>query len=112
MNYELAKKLKDAGFPQGKTKFYWAFGRKGQRLHYKLTRKQQDSMLFVGVEVLSAPTLLELIEACGNKFAHLKRYYPSGIWEAATDGYEQQGSTPEEAVANLWISLHPKKDEK
>ncbi len=91
MKYELLKKLVDAGFP------------KAELPKYSKDLKEPDYLIvdYVG----NWPTLSELIEACEDEFAYLKRHFPSGIWEAATDGYEQQGSTPEEAVANLWLSI-------
>jgi hypothetical protein len=93
MTYELAKQLKDVGFPQ-KDRL--------EPMFYD-TGKGQSAGKF---EMLFVPNLSELIESCGDKFAHLKRYYPSGVWEAATDGFEQQAHSPEEAVAKLWLELN------
>lgn len=93
MNYELAKQLKDAGFPQRQRKgtFPW-----------KLTKKEDCYV----------PTLSELIEACGDDLEEIKQMKESDLvsykWEAYTNGYYVVGSTPEEAVANLWIALNKK----
>lgn len=107
MDYEIVKKLKDAGYIQN--------GRDGLRY-------------FSGVdEPIYVPSLSELIEACGDKFESLTRVE----WEEAEDtlhwtaypteesykgdcmidccGYTA-GDTPEEAVAKLWLELN-KKDE-
>lgn len=80
MNYELAKKLKDVGF-----------------------------RVPVGASSLWQPSLSELIEACGEKFSNLRN--DEGRWIATASGvsYGQTGSTPEEAVANLWLALNEKK---
>lgn len=99
MTYELAKKLKDAGFPQ-------------ELCALKATQG--------GDSLIGFPTLSELIEACGKAFQALE--LTSGIhsfrneetlsWEAR--GYQngklrQIGAfTPEEAVARLYLALHPK----
>lgn len=91
MKYELAKSLKDAG---------WKF-----------------PTFSDGEEVLVAPTLEELIGACGDGFQALI-YKGIEIWLA--DGGERiggiygnehllQAKTPTEAVARLWIALNPKK---
>jgi len=92
MNYELAKKLKDAGFPV----------------------KYPDNLFVEGEKSAYIPTLSELIEACGDRFECLSKvenqwwvderggFFSNG--ETATYG----GSTPEEAVAKLWLGLNKK----
>ena len=89
ISFELARKLKDAGFPQS-----------------ELARAQQEA----GYDYVSMPTLSTLIEACGADFGALGREadcwvaceYVSerGTWENA-----HEGQTPEDAVARLWLSL-------
>jgi hypothetical protein len=105
MTHGLAKKLKDAGFPQHQN---------GHQLDCDNTSE------------ICRPTLSELIEACGDELAELARttdYDPKGekaMWRAymtdeafdktgidcvrECDGYEI-GDTPEEAVAKLWLAL-------
>ncbi len=84
MNYELAKKLKDAGFP---------------------------GIIIQQEHIESYPTLTELIEACGLKNMLLMK---SGNLHQAFDDdntfcmNQGEGSTPEEAVANLWLALNSK----
>ena len=57
------------------------------------------------------PTLSELIEACGEEFYgvhtthHGYKAYGGKIDSLTDEGF---GSTPEEAVANLWLELHEK----
>lgn len=89
MNYELAKKLKDAG------------------LEHETCCEQCNS------ECLNY-SLSELIEACGENL---------GVWESVhfqwypntNEAYAHihvneisKGSTPEEAVAKLWLVLNKK----
>lgn len=57
--------------------------------------------------------LASLVEACGDDFDSLYQNAPSH-WQAVAnygDGNEVScdGSTPTEAVANLWIELNPLK---
>jgi hypothetical protein len=87
MDYELARELKQAGYPIKKQ---------------LITRYNRD---------IAVPTLEELIEACGDRFGALVHH---GGWEARSDWSEQDrgiaatGSTPIEAVARLWLALHSK----
>ncbi len=62
------------------------------------------------------PSLSELIEECGEDFFQLTK--GSACWYAEPDIELQpptvpqmvQGTTPEEAVARLWLSLNKKGD--
>jgi len=104
MDYELAKRLKEAGFPFKN----WCPG--------------------IGTEEHSLkncngyPALEELISACGDDFLslvyganppHLKRWVAQGFY-INTEGKRRElwdskwYEFPEEAVANLWISLNKK----
>ena len=104
MNYELAKALKDAGFPQAL--------RNGGFYHYE---KGNEYYL---------PGLSELIEACGGK--QIIIWEEGDIWYATKYDKEyhyvsgnciddtfydaQHGKTPEEAVAKLYLALHAKRE--
>lgn len=117
MDYTLAKKLKDAGFPVdcGQTfcdgcEYFPADGDfKGEWCH--------------------VPTLSELIEACGDDIESIvlqkaDGYLMKRCWRAypTESAYVEKmkgdcvvdccgyitGSTPEEAVANLWLELNKK----
>ncbi len=114
MNYELAKKLKEAGFPQSEDKYC--------RCSF-LTSEQKDGVPVIydcKTERVSKPTLSELIEACGKQHLSTTTYFRLGvdnrylnIWEAGFSfndfwGRRETGSTPEEAVANLWLALNKK----
>jgi len=93
MNYELANELRDAGFPQE------GEGRKIGR---------PDALYWRGAERAYAPTLSELIEACGSGFHQLRRadfapFVAIGLTCSGT------GQTPDEAVARLWLALRSAK---
>lgn len=117
MKYELAKQLKDAGFPQ-ETRCECC-----SQIHDDKTD-----------ELIVFPTLSELIEACGDKFMYLTRNYHFAVtdnpklWRAtATEGFMlhdiegekvpcdpdccgwTEGEAPEEALAKLWLALNEKK---
>ena len=94
MNYELAKKLKDAGFPQ------WNHQKKGD-VFCKGTKKE-----------CYIPILEELIEAIGDGYLRLER---SQLGWQAFKGLDREISsglpvdTLEEAVAHLWLKLNKDK---
>ena len=100
MNYELAKQLSDAGFPQG--------GQGKWVLPPETIIARREDRVYV-------PTLSELIEACGSNFQALFREQdrwtaqqelpandPGGKFHIAT------AVTPEDAVALLWLALNKK----
>jgi hypothetical protein len=89
ISYELARKLKDAGFPQS-----------------EFPRAQQQTVRYARM-----PTLSILIEACGEGFGALGR--EPNCWVACEYVSERgewsnahEGETPEDAVARLWLSLN------
>lgn len=104
--YELAKQLKDAGFKQ--------MGNGGSLMDK--TCPHQGVKHNGGRCLAYSPTLEELIEACGERFGNLAReeYYNDGSlkhvrWVAYSDESSRDtgfGSSPEEAVANLWLELN------
>jgi hypothetical protein len=90
ISVELAKQLKEAGFPQrGAGHIDPADISLGLKLYY--------------------PTLEELIEACGDEFESLHYGRNRGLkWKATChEGSHELGMTPHEAVAKLWLSIHP-----
>ena len=105
-NYVLAKKLKDAGFPQ---ETIW-----GYREHASLNKKEEpvlDLRKSTNLKELAcAPTLSELIEECGKGYFILESSQYMG-WQAFKGlnreiGYGNSFNTPEEAVAELWLELN------
>ncbi len=138
INYELAKQLKDAGFPQPEKEFdnweSWTIKHTyGQAyITWKEDQEPQVIRVFPGMtcvkENVYIPTLSELIAACGSG---LKALLPPNTfddfvidkWGAVSKigiinfykkPYEFScndiliGNTPEEAVANLWLALNKK----
>lgn len=101
MTYELAKELKDAGFPKSES---WI---------------DNGSSFWIdnGELCWEVPTLSELIEACGDGFVILERYSsaeygcmePIQVYDGGNPLEEiTHGKTPEEAVARLWLALNKK----
>lgn len=86
MTYELALKLKEAGFKQDI--LGW--------------RNSKDKISVV------CPELSELIEACGVKIQSLHNLVDLNRWDALSQHFKGLGATPEEAVANLWLALNKK----
>lgn len=90
MNYELAKKLKEAGY---------------------LTKNPLHTE---NMDRLPYPTLEELISACGDKFEGLLHF--NGKYQtnrpSLEHGHRREDwywyTTPEEAVATLWLELNKK----
>ena len=92
MSYELAKKLKEAGFPQTGTHF------------------DNNGDMYGWSNDVYYPTLEELIEACGDEFDFLHMTPNRNSWacHSQTDEAFGAGSTPTEAVARLWLALNNK----
>lgn len=111
MKYQLVKKLKDAGFPQLDQKGKLAtFPNLQNPVGYYIAPDKKIGEPTLSNEMVYVPTLSELIEACGDcGFALMQEGRTS--WSAftgyATDDYTKmaRGSTPEEAVANLYLAL-------
>ena len=114
MNYELCKKLKDAGFKQS--------GWNGNTITEDGTESSDYEDLVTTEEgECYLPTLSELIEAFENRFICIsknpfedKQENQEWIAEGFGEGIERSvkiqwsGKTPEEAVANLWLELNKK----
>lgn len=104
MNYELAKQLKEAGFPQVMKEGKWYKIQKGHRY----------------VNELYYPTLSELINEIGEDFFRLERTDDiENRWVVKTKYYmnEETGvfenqlafdKTPKETVAKLYLKLKKK----
>lgn len=117
MNYELAKKLKDAGFPliPWWTKLTSDTTIEEGRIYGDAKNRQ---MFRIGDEGWVAPTLSELIAACVKSGKKIVLESTNEDWSAEAwdwpveDGEDIRffcqvyGSTPEEAAANLWLALH------
>ena len=117
MTYEICKQIKDAGFPQRfKMGSYYAEKdlsfKEAQKAHFFLDERMRgtpETELEVK-KLIAIPLLSELIEACGEMFINLnhdtalkEEWFASGC-----DDVSAFGSTPEEAVANLWLEINKK----
>ncbi len=101
ITFELVKKLKDAGFPQGHTFMAVNFSIPNEFLN----------------QIPVVPTLSELIEACGDRFHKLSKNNMSTrdkwLWMAESEVIDFEAKThllegaptPEEAVAQLWLEI-------
>lgn len=98
MNYEICKKLKDAGFPQMVTgNGYFSDGESSMTLGEPYASRN-----------VYYPSLSELIEACGDSFWSINKT-ANGKWFAvAEEAPVAKGDFPQEAVANLWLELNKK----
>lgn len=102
MNYELAKKLKDAGFPQGGRG--WVFNLVDDGPEYD---EVWTTVEYPTIQTRAA-TLSELIAACGADFNMLIRVDNEDWYAGNYTDIKKDGTTPEEAVANLWLALNEK----
>lgn len=121
MKYELAKELKEAGFPVNRDKLWVKYYNGDWEVMLQVVH--QEFGPFSGAdEETPTPTLSELIEACPD----IKEYHSEKCdftlrfigkeWVAGYTenmGYDGDylheggsGSTPEEAVARLWLALN------
>ena len=133
IKFELAKQLKDAGFPQEYRKtpiaMDWVYDSTGELM---MIHDDNDTSWWLGQdyvvrfneellqkEYIKCPTMDELIEACGKfKIDFLLRDFATGDNNEWICGnympHEHEwiqystGSTPEEAVARLWLDLNKK----
>ena len=112
MIYELAKKLKDAGFPEDKFDRVYT-----GRMEELINDIDGSPTGLMGAESYLAPRLEQLIEACGDEFGGLERTYNylgnTIEWCAFQTKIDSKdmycvGPVPEEAVANLWLELNKK----
>ena len=128
MNYEIAKKLKDAGFKFGDvltgidllnsfSQWYWHCKNDCEGEVYSgddtavgmKCKKCKTDIIPLG----KTPKLKELIDACGSRFGKLE-FVPleesNGVAEwrayARDNSWKTAYETPEEAVANLWLKLN------
>ena len=98
ISYALAAQLRDAGFPQGG--------------HGKWIGPS-DKLTWHASDRVYVPTLSELIEASSYKFGTLSQIFSTfPRWTACAVNCEKEclGSTPEEAVARLFLELHAKSE--
>jgi hypothetical protein len=92
ISYELAKQLKEAGFPQDNM---------GPFI------RPDGSRFFNGNpdKHPSVPGLTKLIEACGDHLFSIERDGSLTFWYAVGKDYTEEGKTPEISVAELVVSI-------
>ena len=95
MNYELAKRLMEAGFPQA------GRGKPVAPLE-KIVVRQDDFVYAPTIEELLAACGYEMITLCGKQGGPWIAMYGDAIREAETEG-----ATAEEALGLLWLALNP-----
>lgn len=99
ISYELAKQLKDAGFPQDDSGIVLT----------EYGTSDAHSANEMGYDYASIPTLSELIEACGEESPLVIT-----VGKAVTivlhgkTGMVCTSPTPEQAVAKLWLEINKK----
>ncbi len=115
INYKLAKKLKDVGFPQKNPLIKLLTNAKSRYSEMRLKRlwygidgfyRYSDEAEFEDWIII--PTLEELIEACGDNISSLQKTLGADKWYANSFGRVEEpceGKTLLEAVAKLWIKL-------
>jgi hypothetical protein len=94
MDNELAKELKEAGFPQS--------------IHYNArgVADHLETEANGNTHIVSIPTLEELIEACGADFHSVEPVSYAPFLARGRQIVHATGQTPIEAVARLWLALH------
>lgn len=127
LNYELAKKLKDNGFPQKNFTIMseGSFIRPDDEIYCNCGACNVEFYTPADfIDAVYCPTLSELIEAVGRPFTlYFSENDLVGIGWSAVNGnagnnsWENfdflvgKGETPEEAVANLYLALHDARSE-
>ncbi len=128
ITYELIKQLKDAGFPMPtqSSRKIWAVTDKHNPHVEDLIYTAAIPVNF-SPDMLMVPSLDELIDACPKKI-EVKEHNTSAVfdlccvddewiaWYEAPDRiilsksetFEGMGSSPEEAVARLWLAINKK----
>jgi hypothetical protein len=105
VSFEIAKRLKAAGFPQRFTGGT-VFNEQGLAL-----QRVGDRQWITQNTEVSIPTLNELIKACGEKFGGLENFIEGSrrrfrAYTTLPDTPSGYADTPEDAVARLWLLLN------
>lgn len=117
VSYELARRLKDSGFPQDRGVYFYLHI-PAKKIYDKardvwFNRQEHWKLLPWGKktgvvnETVAAPFLEELIKECGGHFRYLI-LDEDGKWRCWGVEKELQGryETPEESVINLYERIH------
>ena len=92
MNYQLAERLRDEGFPQS-----------GGGRHIGAP----TAFVWRARDLVYVPTLEELILACGDQFGAMARLEDESFEATApADRLRQTGKSPTDAFARLWLAIN------
>lgn len=102
MDYELAKQLRDAGYPQQQGPLLFPAGHNPRSLK---GRRESETLRAY------APALAELIAACValSDEGVFGLRHRTGTWSATTVRQRCRAASPEAAVARLWLALRAAK---
>jgi hypothetical protein len=115
MTRELARELKNAGFPVGAYRVGHVFyppaqggewSENSRRHGVTITPYDLDEHMHDIRDGYYCPDIADLIEACGERFARL--WVSTSIWTAESEAPAQltRGNSAEEAMAKLWLALN------
>lgn len=105
ISFEVARELRDAGYPQDDHLFYWWEETTPPMWWniYALKKQQPDWK-----KTCAAPTLEVLIHACGgNSVIMLMVGLTTTTAIHWVTAIASEGKTPADAVARLWVALNP-----
>lgn len=116
MNYDLAKKLKEAGFPYGQYSFNVYFVDPKYKKEDAIKEAREKGLGFIEW-VIGVPTLSELIQALKIfpdqfvLYANAENRWEATFIDCNIDkesifSTTEIGLTAEESVANLWLKLN------
>lgn len=116
LSYELCQRLKDAGFPQNTTMSWWKCDYVPDPYLAPTDESEGDAPASISA---ASPTTDDLLRELGEGtilWEHEKEWHagkPTGqycVSEIYVDDYPhpcRDGDTPEEALCNLYLALHP-----
>ena len=121
LSYKDCEELKAKGFPQEPSwvgddvecyggSWYFLVKEDACSIHVFADPDQYKKGIERGDVLLKIPSPSELIEACGDNLKCLNNLSDQNCWHAISLdslGALGIGITPEEAVKNLWLALHP-----
>lgn len=110
MTYELAKQLKDAGFPQDGRHFYWSDHTSPETL-WCINALELREPYVPSKHFTASLTLSELIEAIGatGHTLEMHQYSDKSGWMVSIDKHTWTSDKElDVAVARLWVVLNKK----
>lgn len=123
MNHKIYQQLKDAGFPQGMGNYLLKNVGEKEYRKFRITDEHgYENLLAAGYDMFFIPTLEELIKKCNGYICLLKtktlwlafwkkEEFQRPVGLSAIDIFmeiSEEGKTPFEVVAKLWLKLNAK----